>query len=989
MVINFDLQSQLQDIEYIKFTDINTWSTYVNTNETKIQIVHINICSIRKHFNQLKVLLHKTLNHLDVLCLTEINIRQDQVAMYTIDGFNMFSQTREKKRGGGILVYVKNNVQYSPLQNYNASTFELIHGHLVKNVYKAYLLVIYRPPHTNKSIFTKEVENIIRPLAMNTDIILVGDCNINLLESALDSSANKYLNTLADLGLHCGIQDITREAVVGQKRVASCIDHVFMRNVSGGASAALAYTLTSQVADHYLTGISAVIDKERGITCVSKTRYNNKAIRDKLNNVDWSPLLQIQDPNVLYTKMFEIFGDIYNSSKINNSVCPKRKTQSWVTDKLRMLIEEKDMLFRQWKSDPKNNNKRLLYTRCRNKTQKLINMAKNKSRHEAIINCKGDMRKIWSNINSWLGRSKVGVDSVIEKYLLKNETLQSICNNFCETFTREIDLIKHKCKHNFLDRTSYVNYCNLSFRFKKVLPKDVKSVIEKLDCNKSPGSDGIRVKDLKQIKEQISPIIAYFINISVKNSQYPEELKKSIVRPIYKQGSHQDYSNYRPIAILNTVNKIFEKIIVKQLTNFLEKNNILNEVQHGFRINRSTATALEKFTDEVNNRLNEKKIVMVIFIDFKKAFDTLDHSGLLQAMNECGIRGPMNAWFSKYLDQRSLKVCISGTESVRGDIKFGVPTGSVYGPLGYIMHVNSMSNVLRKCKAFMYADDTCLVYSHNNIDVIQQDIQNDFDRIVQWAHDNGIIINTDKTKCMLIHSPYHRNKSNLMTVGVKGHSYECLHNNKLNCLCSYLETVTSYKYLGLVIDNTFTWNLHVNNVCNKLRAILGKLKSLKHAVNRKLLFTLYYALADSVIEYGLGGYGLTFPTHLNKIKILQIRLLKLLADKKTKKSLNKNYEKLFKICKILPVHNKSKLNILTEQFNNEYYKEERRHMYPTRLSKKKTLVVPKVTNYFGKRTRKYVVPSLVNELPPHLISHVKSKQQLKNVLKKHYLSLCP
>lgn len=381
---------------------------------------------------------------------------------------------------------------------------------------------------------------------------------------------------------------------------------------------------------------------------------------------------------------------------------------------------------------------------------------------------------------------------------------------------------------------------------------------------------------------------------------------------------------------------------------------------------------------------------MAIFIDFKKAFDTLDHDGLLRSMEECGIRGPMNAWFCNYLKDRTLQVSIGGTISEVGKIKYGVPTGSVFGPVGYIIHVNGMNRVIESSKTYMYADDTCLMYSGKDPKIIQKVMQKDLDNTVKWAHDNGIIINVSKTKCMLISSPYNRQKEPIIII--KGHTYDCLHRNSYNnkhCKCQHLEQVKSYKYLGLTIDSNFVWSAHVEQICKKLRSVLGKLYHLRFMINRGLLHILYHALAEASIDYGLSSYGLTFPVHINKIKALQIRLLKILVNNKLKKSCNKEYDKLYKICKIVPVDKKVNIKLIIEQFNNDEHKVERVRGYPTRQSKKKMYVVPKIKNYFGKRTRRWIVPTLLNELPPDLLSVDISKKQLKTVLKKHYLSLCP
>ncbi|CAH2093523.1 unnamed protein product [Euphydryas editha] len=296
-------------------------------------------------------------------------------------------------------------------------------------------------------------------------------------------------------------------------------------------------------------------------------------------------------------------------------------------------------------------------------------------------------------------------------------------------------------KSFFYDRTSYVKECNVSFYDRKINGLDVVKVIDAMDCNKAPGIDGIRVRDLKLVKEHISPVLAMLIINCISNGIYPDLLKTAIIRPIFKRGSHRDYTNYRPMAILSTINKIFEKVVMKQIGEFLDKHSVLTSSQHGFRSNKNTATALSEFSDDVNNAFNNRDMVVVLYIDFKKAFDTLEHECLLQAMEECGIRGPVNAWFRNYLENRKIVVRINGVDSNTGKIKYGVPTGSVFGPIGYTMHVNSLVNVVRNCRIYMYADDICLDYSGRDGGQLQMKIQQDFNNVIKWSHDNGIIIN--------------------------------------------------------------------------------------------------------------------------------------------------------------------------------------------------------------------------------------------------------
>lgn len=957
----------LYDIKYTRYQDANDWTRDITANY--INIIHLNIRSLRKQFNQLLVLLHDCIvkRTLNIIVLTEVNIKKEEVSLYMIPGYLVFPYTREMRRGGGILVYVRDDLQYTteiPRLQYKSA--EIIHGKLRNGKNNMHILAIYRPPHMIKQNFITEIDTTLKNIPLCEEIILIGDINIDLFHGA-DSQVIAYKTMLCDNGLQSAIPTTatTREAIVDGRVTSSNIDHVCVRAERARPLDARAHLLMCTLSDHYIVGISLTAARNVNVnnSCYSKTVLNEKTISVSLKTINWAELLEISCPLLLYEKLYSIFASIYEKSKMHIISKGKRITQPWVNSVLRKKLKYRDSLFRIWKSAPNNMNNRLIYTRYRNKVNKLVNIAKNKYRQNQIEKCYNDFRKIWSIVNTWTGKQKTRVDDVIIKYLGKTDTILNICNKFSNVFTGEIQKIKHNCDNYLLDRSSYVTPSNVTFYFKKVDANLVEKYINKLNNNKAPGLDMIRVQDIKTVKKEISPIIAKFVNMCVSEGVYPSILKKSIIRPIFKHGNHLDYSNYRPIAILSVINKIVEKIIVNQMSNFLEKHNIISDAQHGFRRGRSTSTALAQFTDYVNNRLNEGKFVAAIFIDYKKAFDTLEHDVLLQAMQECGIRGPVNRWFKCYLENRHLCTTIDGTTGDDVSVTLGVPTGSVFGPVGYIMHVNCVINVIKYCKVFMYADDMCLLYSCKDSNVAQTYLQTDFESIIKWAHDNGIIINHSKTKSMQICSPYSNYaKQKMLNIKITGHTYECLHNNKDRCLCENIQIVEHYRYLGLLVDCHFSWKLQVNDVCSKLQSVLGKFFHLSGIINRKTMYMLYYALADSIITYCLSSYGLTFKTYLDRIKQLQIRLLKYLVTKKTKLKCKPHYEKLFKICKIIPVHMKVEYLIAIEQFHINKYKDTRSHKYSTKLAKKGKYVIPSITNYYGKRTRQYLTPVIYNKI---------------------------
>lgn len=483
---------------------------------------------------------------------------------------------------------------------------------------------------------------------------------------------------------------------------------------------------------------------------------------------------------------------------------------------------------------------------------------------------------------------------------------------------------------------------------------------------KAPGCDLIRMSDLKTIPDKVSPVLAKLINMSVCSGKFPVGLKQALIRPIYKKGSPKHFFNYRPIAILSSVDKVIEKCIVQQLSSYLSNNMILNECQYGFQKGKSTDTLLARFTDEVNTYLANKKVVLAVFFDFSKAFDTLDTSTLLLAMSECGVREPLNHWFRDYLTGRSYCVRVGSALSVERQVSCGVPQGSCTGPVSYLMHVNSLCGVLRHCSAYMFADDLCILCagSASELPDICRLVQHDVDAVTRWSHDNGIVLNVDKTNLLLIRSPYLK-VSNLSTPIIT-HDFSCIHNHMLDCCCNPISRVKCVTYLGVKVDEHFSWTYHVDFIYSKLKVLLGRFYYLRFKVPLHILKYLYVSLVESIIGYALDCYGLTTKTNLNKLECIQVRFLKLLVTNKIKDKNKKDYRNLFKICNILPVSLKHKyLLVLNNHGGREHtqLKLHRNDACDTRSMSAGKFVVPRVFNYYGDRCLQKRLPYILNSLP--------------------------
>jgi hypothetical protein len=443
----------------------------------------------------------------------------------------------------------------------------------------------------------------------------------------------------------------------------------------------------------------------------------------------------------------------------------------------------------------------------------------------------------------------------------------------------------------------------------------------------------------------------------------PNELKCSIVRPVYKGDKHNDVKNYRPISILPAIEKIMEKYLSLKLNAYLKKHNLMDPSQHGFQESKSTETLLSQFSSHINSELNNKKHVLVLYVDNSKAFDTINHEKMLKMLECVGVRGYVLKLFQNYLNDRKItvKVCKHTTHSK--NVLTGVPQGSILGPTMYIIFVSCMRVLFRYCKYFVYADDTALVVSHHDELEARRLLQCDYNKLIRWSHDYGLIINAKKTKLMYIRSP------NLAVINpmpkIVSHDHQCIHRNvelPITCDCSCVDVVDNYVYLGLTIDNKFKWDLHVNKICKRLRSIAGKLYRIKYFVPRTTLKVIYKSLAESLIRYGIGSWGNCTNTNLKRVMLAQKSILRLIVSKNVCTAARNNISLYFKKLNILSAKGLFWQRIVLDQFLKNEYKIRPRHAHNTRFKLNEGYIVPQYNNKYGKRTLEYNVPKLLNTL---------------------------
>ena len=291
-----------------------------------------------------------------------------------------------------------------------------------------------------------------------------------------------------------------------------------------------------------------------------------------------------------------------------------------------------------------------------------------------------------------------------------------------------------------------------AFDLPRITQKRVVELLLSIPTHKATGDDGISAKILRIAAPAIAPSLTKLLNYCLSAQTFPTIWKIAKVTPVFKgNGSSNDKNNYRPISVLPILSKVLEKHICDHLRNFLKENDLFHPLQSGFRKSHSTETALIQLVDQLLFNLDNDKVTGLVFIDYKKAFDLIDHKLLLLKLRALGVDESRLPLFRDYLNGRCQYVNINGYHSTKRAITSGVPQGSILGPILFLVLINDLPATLQHSVADSYADDTTISYSTHYTTApndISDGLQTDIDEILNWSADNKMILNETRTKSM-------------------------------------------------------------------------------------------------------------------------------------------------------------------------------------------------------------------------------------------------
>ena len=541
----------------------------------------------------------------------------------------------------------------------------------------------------------------------------------------------------------------------------------------------------------------------------------------------------------------------------------------------------------------------------KDKFRKKANATHNSLDQEAYRNCRRELKcKIEAKKRDFISGDTFENDNLISKrfwtYVKSNTNSSRIPETVhyqgkfrsdvidkCELYNKFFcDQFSEASRYNVGVDSSTISSENVHF----IKSSQVKGFLRQIKPNKAPGPDGISGHILKHCSDSLYFPLSILFNKSYRSSCIPDDWKTANVVPIHKKEAKDDVKNYRPVSLTSLVMKIFEKCIRNEIFS-LCKDKITSN-QHGFLPNRSCTTQMVPFVNSLSLTLNSKGQSDVIYFDFAKAFDSVNHDIILEKLKHTfNIKGRLLYFVKSYLMNRMQRVIIDNKFSSFAQVRSGVPQGSILGPLLFVLFINDLCDVLSPgTSVYMYADDT-KIWRQIDSEIDQKTLQFDIDRLYEWSLRNKIKFHPDKCKAIRVslkHKPY-----NFM-YNMNNHD---------------LETVINERDLGVIVSSNLKWNKHQNSILTKARQKLGLLKRTcsfsKNLLHRKIL---YLSIVRSQFEHCSQVWRPIKTVQMKKFESVQKRGIKWVLNEDYKLYTKSEYHANLKKLDILPIHLKFDFN---------------------------------------------------------------------------------
>jgi hypothetical protein len=653
-----------------------------------------------------------------------------------------------------------------------------------------------------------------------------------------------------------------------------------------------------------------------------------------------------------------------------------RSSAPWLTTEIRNARRERRRAERTWRKSMLTVH-RDIYIKFRNHVKNCISVAKKQYFTAKIDSAASSSKQLFNISNDLLRKTSASV-------FPKDIDPDKLPDRFCQFFGDKIMTLREKLDSRQCNPPSFAVFEGPCFdHFDVVTEAEISELITKMPT-KGCMLDPFPTSLVKDYSNYLVPIITVIIDKSLQSGIVPPQFKMAHITPVIKKlGLDQNVlKNYRPISNLAFISKLLEKVVLIQLQKHLHDNNLVELHQSAYRKGHSVETAVLSVMDCLLSNADEKLVSLVALLDLSAAFDTLDHSILTQRLDATfGVRGIVLDWFGSYVSGRFQSVTVNKLLSDPSPLLYGVPQGSVLGPVLFTLYSQPLSEILisHNCQFHKYADDTELSQCSlpNNFEAPKLCVQNCIMAIVGWMDSNKLMLNSDKTEILIVGTASRINQVDIDTIQI---------------LDSSISIQKSVKYLGVRLDSTLAMRDHISDVCRSIYLSLRRIGSIRHLLSDRATTCLVNALITSRLDFCNSTLAGINVDQVYRLQRLQNAAARLVAKKRKHDHISPvlfdlhwlpvSFRIKFKLCVLVYRHFEETLPPYLSSVLKTYHPHR-----CLRSSSDKLLVIPRVNlKSAGERSFRYVGSVEWNSLPKPL-RFTPTLAQFKKNLKTHFFHL--
>ena len=772
---------------------------------------------------------------IDILCISESWLDSEiESPFFDIGNYSLFRCDGMKSRGSGSCIYAKTILKPQQIFPSDESVgkgvkVEMVWLKLQLKSLKSFIVgSIYKHPRSDCKIAALDfIEKTFQNVnVMKNSFYAFGDFNEDLLIE--NNKLTKIINRL------CLTQLVQQETRITNKS-GTLIDLA----ITNAPNSVLDIDVSPSVADHHEIKCTINLLKEKfkpiEITCRNMRLYSPENFVTALssNFPDFHRIYNTDDVNKQVAIFTTGVDQALDQCAPMRTITMKRQPVKWFSEEMRRNGQLLEQQRRTWKNNPQNMAERKKYQRMKKDHKKEIADARRNSIHADLRESRGNPKRTWDIMRNTVQYKKPHESTNnIEDPLATATNFNAFFAQVGQKVYTEVSGGSTNVSPISCDTQ---NECSqeMLWKPKPAALKDVRQIIFSMKNTKATGHDNLSLKFIKDGFFVIGPLLLCIINTSIATNTFPDTWKHSIIKPLLKSGDEQLPSNYRPISLLPVCSKILEKVIANQLSKFLESRNVFHKNQYAYRSGLGTQDALLNINETVYREMDNSNLTLLILLDLSKAFDSVHHQILIRKIRKLRVDP---RWFESYLSNRKHAVSLQGSVSPLLTNNFGVPQGSILGPLLFLIFVNDIPSMPSDITMSMYADDVQLAipFPPEQEDETRSRAEAILYELKNWYDLNGLKLNSSKTQCMTLGTPFRTSKLTDFYICFEG---------------TIIKPIDQVKNLGIRYDKNMSFNDHIDYMRKKTYGPLLYMNKFKHLLDKTARLHLTQSLVFTHFNY--------------------------------------------------------------------------------------------------------------------------------------------